>query len=103
MPSVVPAGAPRSASVTYHRISSATIARNVIHGFDLSSPAVSTSPVKTRLRAGYQQPIQPHVIKDWMSSHPRIMLPLLVFLLGAVTYTVFVSNLFINNNFPIVI
>ncbi|KAF8803621.1 hypothetical protein BYT27DRAFT_7171768 [Phlegmacium glaucopus] len=89
MPSTAPAGAPRSATVAYQRIYSATIARNVIHGFDLSSLSSSASPVKTRLRAGYQRPIQVHVIRDWMSSHPKIMLPLLVFLFGTVTYTIF--------------
>jgi hypothetical protein len=98
MPSTVPAGTPRSATITYKHISSTTIARNVIHGFDLSPPSSSTSPVKTRLRAGYQQPIHPHVIRDWMSGHPKIMLPLLVFLLGTITYTVSVLKLFISYN-----
>ena len=88
MPSTVPAGTSRSATVTYQRIYSTTIARNVIHGFDLSSPSSSVSPIKTRLRAGYQQPTQVHVIRDWMSSHPKTMLPLLLFLLGTITYTV---------------
>ena len=88
MPSTVPAGTPRSAAITYQRISSTTIARNVIHGFDLFPPSSSTPPVKTRLRAGYQQAIRPHAIRDWMSGHPRIMLPLLVFILGSITYTV---------------
>ena len=96
MPSTVPTGTPRSATITYQRISSTTIARNVIHGFDFSPPSSSTSPVKTRLRVGYQQAIHPHAIRDWMSGHPRIMLPLLVFLLGSITYTVSVFILFIS-------
>ena len=98
MPSTVAAGAPRSATVTYQRIYSATIARNVIHGLDLFSPSSSTSLVKTRLRAGYQRPIQVHVIRDWMSNHPKIMLPLLLFFFGTVTYTVSMSILFIIYN-----
>ena len=94
MPSAVPAGTLRSATITYQRISSTTIARNVIHGFDLSPPSSSTSPVKTRLRAGYQQAMHPHAIREWMSGHPRIMLPLLVFLLGSITYTVCVYTIY---------
>ena len=99
MPSTAPAGVLRSATVTYQRISSTTIARNVINGFDLSSASSSTSPIKTRLRAGYQQPAHPHVIRDWMLNHPKTMLPLLVFLLGTITYTVSVSVFYASYNF----
>lgn len=63
-----------------------------MHGFNVPSAFAGGPHVdnerKTRLRMGYQQPIQAHVIRDWMSSHPKIMLPLLVFLLGTLTYTV---------------
>ncbi|KAF8163083.1 RNA12 protein-domain-containing protein [Crassisporium funariophilum] len=87
-PTPVPAGTLRSSTVTFRHIPAATIARNVIHGLDFPS-GTSSAPGKTRLRAAYQQPIQAHAIRDWMSSHPKIMLPLLVFLLGTLTYTIF--------------
>ncbi|KAK2467090.1 hypothetical protein APHAL10511_001348 [Amanita phalloides] len=82
-----PAGVPRAAVVVYERLKSAVIARNVIHGFEncFDSPATS----KTCFRMEYQKPIQAHVIRSWLSGHPRIVIPLAVLLLGALTYTVF--------------
>ncbi|KAF8078176.1 RNA12 protein-domain-containing protein [Lyophyllum atratum] len=92
-PGPVPAGTPRFSILTFSRIRSATIARNVVHGFKVQ-PAICDGPhtdnaSKTRLRTTYQRPVQAHAIRDWMSNHPKIMLPLLVFLLGTLTYTIF--------------
>ena len=53
----------------------------------LDFPADSGTGV-TRIRATYQQPIQAHAIRDYISSHPRIFLPIFIFLLGSLTYTV---------------
>ncbi|RDB21358.1 Mitochondrial escape protein 2 [Hypsizygus marmoreus] len=93
LPAPVPAGTLRFSTVIYKRIHSATIARNVLHGFNVPSsvgggPHISNE-TKTRLRTAYQRPVQAHAIRDWMSGHPKIMLPLLVFLLGTLTYTIF--------------
>jgi len=46
---------------------------------------------KVSLRTIYQPPLEVHVIRDWVSGHPRIVLPVLVFLLGTLTYTVAAS------------
>ncbi|KAG6910918.1 hypothetical protein DXG01_006601 [Tephrocybe rancida] len=86
LPAPVPTGTLRSSTITFSRLHSATIARNVLHGLDHS---LLNSTGQTRLRTSYQRPVQAHAIRDWMSSHPKIMLPLIVFLLGTVTYTVF--------------
>ena len=43
---------------------------------------------RTRIRAQYQQPLQVHAFRNWISSHPKITLPVIVFLLGTLTYTV---------------
>ena len=83
-PTPVPASNFRSSVVTFQRIRSATIARNVIHGIDL----VAGDKSVTCLRTIYQQPIEVHAIRDWISGHPRIVLPVIVFLLGTLTYTV---------------
>lgn len=83
----VAAGIPRSTSVIFQQTHSATIVRNVIHGLEFPLESSST-PAKTRLRTQYQQPLQAHAIRNWMSSHPKIMLPIIVFLLGTLTYTV---------------
>ncbi len=37
----------------------------------------------------YEDPIQGHAVRDWLSSHPRIVLPVLLTLLGTLTYTIF--------------
>ncbi|GJJ12482.1 hypothetical protein Clacol_006724 [Clathrus columnatus] len=86
-PVPVPAGMLRSSHVTFQRISSATVAHNCIHGISIPSP--SNPQVSTRLNTSYERPIKAHVIRDWLTSHPRIVFPVLVFLIGSLTYTVF--------------
>jgi hypothetical protein len=80
-----PSGGLRSSVITFDRIRSATIARNVLNDFYTPSPNPSAL---TRLRTAYQRPVQPHVIRDWISSHPKISLPIIIFLIGTLTYTV---------------
>ncbi|KAJ8593905.1 hypothetical protein M405DRAFT_930530 [Rhizopogon salebrosus TDB-379] len=84
VPTPVPAGTLRSSDVLFHRVRSATIARNTIHGYTFFN-----NGAKTRLRTVYQRPIQAHAIRGWLTSHPRIVLPILFFLLGTLTYTIF--------------
>lgn len=70
--------------VYFSSIKSATVARNVVYGL-----AVPTSKGETtRLRISYAYPIDGHVIRDWITNHPKIFLPILFFLLGTLTYTV---------------
>ncbi|KAG2149305.1 RNA12 protein-domain-containing protein [Suillus clintonianus] len=83
-PTPVPAGTLRSSDIMFHRVRSATIARNTVHGYTFSDGGGTT-----RLRTVYQHPIQAHAIRDWLTSHPRIVLPILFFLLGTLTYTIF--------------
>ncbi|EFI28416.1 exonuclease [Coprinopsis cinerea okayama7 len=85
LPTSVPAGTPRSALITYSHVRSAVIARNVLYGLDTEAQDTKT----TTLRTGYQKPIQAHAVRDWMSKHPKIILPIIVFLLGSLTYTIF--------------
>ncbi|KAF8556910.1 hypothetical protein OG21DRAFT_506541 [Imleria badia] len=83
-PKPASAGTLRSADVYFVRVRSAAIARNAIHGYQFPN---STQP--TRLQILYQRPIQAHAIRGWLTSHPRIVLPILFFLLGTLTYTIF--------------
>jgi hypothetical protein len=55
------------------------VARNVVHGLYID---------KTRLRTSFVPPVQAHIIRDWVAKHPRIVIPVIVFLLGTLTYTV---------------
>jgi hypothetical protein len=42
----------------------------------------------SRLRLYYERPLKAHAIRDWLSSHPRLVLPALAFLIGTLSYTV---------------
>jgi hypothetical protein len=42
----------------------------------------------TKLKTGYAQLIRAHVVRDWITGHPKIVLPIAVFLLGSLTYAV---------------
>lgn len=72
-------GTLRFITLTFARPRSAAIARNVMHGLVVD---------ETTIRLNYQKPVRVHAVRDWFSSHPKITLPLLVFLLGSLTYTV---------------
>lgn len=82
------AGGLRFSTVTFNRLRSAAIAHNSVHGLAVQPP---TSSAKTILRTTYQAPVQAHVVRDYITSHPRIFLPVLFFLLGTLTYTVSAS------------
>ena len=51
----------------------------------------ATQPVipRTRLRLFYERPIKAHAIRTWLSTHPRIVIPLAAFLIGTLSYTFF--------------
>ncbi|KAK7693180.1 hypothetical protein QCA50_002746 [Cerrena zonata] len=85
-PSPVPAGTLRSSTVLFRNIRGAVRARNTLHGLMISSP---NSTTKTRLKTSYQAPVQAHAIRNYITSHPRIFLPVLFFILGTFTYTIF--------------
>ncbi|KAJ6606606.1 RNA12 protein-domain-containing protein [Mycena vulgaris] len=85
-PAPVPAGSLRFATVTFRHLRAATIARNAIHGLEVS-PVGAASP--TRLHITYTFPLNAHKVRDWMANHPKIVLPIAIFLLGTLTYTIF--------------
>lgn len=113
MPLPAPAGTLRSSTVTFRHLPAATIARNAIHGLDFeagSGPSYvirlllkstrnliklcfrGNAPPRTRIRTAYQPPVQAHAIRDWLEKHPKIVFPIVVFLLGTFTYTVRSTN-----------
>jgi hypothetical protein len=69
----------RASTVTFSDLRSSIVARNVVHGLYID---------KTCLRTSFVPPVQGHVIRDWVAKHPRIVIPVIVFLLGTLTYTV---------------
>lgn len=77
-------GSLRSSIVTFKKVRSAATARNCIHGL-----VVPTGNGNTRLHVGFERPIKAHAVRDWISGHPRLVLPVLFFLIGTITYTIF--------------
>ncbi|GAA6009179.1 hypothetical protein JCM11491_005783 [Sporobolomyces phaffii] len=97
---------PKSASIIYTSLRSATSARNCLHSSLIPAPVLSTlssssapasPPPPTRLRILYKPKRHFSYVRDWVASHPKIVLPLVVALLGTVSYAVFdpVRELFV--------
>lgn len=82
-PGPTPAGLLRSSLVTFKRVRAAAAAHNCLHGLSISTPTSSGN--LTKLFTVYETPIKAHVIRDWISKHPRIVVPVIIFLLGSKT------------------
>ncbi|THH05738.1 hypothetical protein EW145_g4580 [Phellinidium pouzarii] len=83
-PAPGPAGTLRSSVVIFRKARAAAIARNCVHGIVIPS-AGST----TRLHTMYERPLKAHAVRDWLTGHPKIVIPILVFFIGSITYTIF--------------
>ena len=57
-----------------------------MHGFILQEPGSKNS---TKLRLSYEQRVKPHHVWNWLTSHPRIIIPIVAALLAAFTVAVF--------------
>lgn len=86
-PTPAPAGALRFSNVSFDRVRYAVRAQNCLHGLVLPGNGANT-----RLSIVYERTLKGHVIRDWLSSHPRIVLPMLAFFLGTLTYTVYIYH-----------
>ncbi|CAO1614763.1 unnamed protein product [Jaminaea pallidilutea] len=72
---------PGEALVLFSRMRSATSARNCAHGLTL--------PDGTKLTINYSGGQKGKQVWDWLTNHPRLVLPAIAFLLGGFTYAVF--------------
>ncbi|KAK7048069.1 mitochondrial escape protein 2 [Favolaschia claudopus] len=81
-------GTRRSANVVFFSARSAAIAHNTLHGLEEWAPGAA-SP--TKLHVTYVHPLDGHKIRDWITRHPRIVFPIVIFILGSVSYTIFDS------------
>ncbi len=72
---------PSEAFVTFSRIRGATSARNCAHGYELPNGARFIITFRSKLRSKQAW--------DWISNHPRIVFPLVAFLIGGISYIVF--------------
>ncbi|KAI1471413.1 RNA12 protein-domain-containing protein [Daldinia caldariorum] len=79
---------PKYAYVDFAFVRDAIMARNCLHGFVVPEE-LGGGKLGTRLRMSYEQRAQPHRIWDWISNHPRIVIPVLVALLTGLTVIIF--------------
>ncbi|KAK6955390.1 mitochondrial escape protein 2 [Daldinia eschscholtzii] len=79
---------PKYAYVDFAFVRDAIMARNCLHGFVVPED-LGGGKSGTRLRMSYEQRVQPHRIWDWISNHPRIVIPVLVALLTGLTVIIF--------------
>lgn len=79
---------PRYAEIAYESIRSAAAARNCLHAAKLVSTNGATTPTFLRILFVPRTPAS-HYARDWITSHPRIMLPLFVVVFGTLASFVF--------------
>ncbi|KAF8208542.1 exonuclease [Mycena galopus ATCC 62051] len=85
-PFPAPPGSLRSASVVFNHVRSAAIARNAVYGLEVYATRAKTP---TRLLITYAHPLDGHKIRDFIERHPRLVFPILLFLLGSLAITIF--------------
>ncbi|KAI2625279.1 RNA12 protein-domain-containing protein [Hypomontagnella submonticulosa] len=79
---------PKFAYVDFASVRDAIMARNCLHGFVVSEE-LGGGTAGTKLRMSYEQRAKPHRFWEWISSHPRIVIPILVALLTGLTVVIF--------------
>jgi hypothetical protein len=79
---------PRYAVLEFTRLKYAVLARNCMHGFKVSEQN-GGGKCGTVLKLKYQRRIKLFMIKDWIISHPRIVIPAIAALIAALTAVVF--------------
>lgn len=79
---------PKYATVTFRLPRYAIMARNCMHGFILVEEA-GGGKTGTLLKITYEQIVKAHYIREWVTNHPRLMIPLLAALAGAIAVAIF--------------
>ncbi|KAJ3950513.1 mitochondrial escape protein 2 [Colletotrichum fioriniae] len=79
---------PKYAYIDFARVRDAIMARNCLHGF-LVDEGLGGGKIGTRLRLSYEQKVKPHNIWNWLTSHPRVVIPVVAALLAAITVAIF--------------
>lgn len=79
---------PKYATVDYTRIRNAVMAKNCMHGFKIP-PEAGGGQSGTLLKISFQQKAKSHWIRDWLFSHPRIVIPAVAALVAAITVAIF--------------
>lgn len=79
---------PKFAILDFAFTRDAIMARNCMHGL-IVPENLGGGKAGTKLRLSYEQKVRAHHIWDWISSHTRIVIPIVAALLAAVTVVIF--------------
>jgi hypothetical protein len=79
---------PKFAHIDFTTMGKAIMAKNCMHGY-LVSQAEGGGAKGTILRLKYEQKIKPRWIRDWLFSHPRVVIPILAAIIAGITVAVF--------------
>ncbi|KAL6855237.1 mitochondrial escape protein 2 [Amphichorda felina] len=79
---------PRYAYLRFPLIRDAIMARNCMHGFVVSK-ALGGGKNGTQLRMSYEKLVKPHSIWNWLTSHPRIVVPVIAALIAGISVIIF--------------
>jgi hypothetical protein len=79
---------PRFGFVDFTSTRRAIMAKNCLHGY-IVSEAEGGGKTGTMLRLSYEMKVKAHWIREWIFSHPRIVIPALIAIASAITIAVF--------------
>lgn len=79
---------PKYALIDYTRVRYAVMAKNCMHGFKVL-PETGGGQSAAFLKISFEQKAKAHWIRDWLFSHPRIVIPAIAALVAAVTVAIF--------------
>ncbi|KAI9671223.1 MAG: mitochondrial escape protein 2 [Caeruleum heppii] len=79
---------PKFAYLDFAKLRHAIMAKNCMHGFRLLEEE-GGGKMGTELRLSYQRKAKAHWIRDWLFSHPRLVIPILAAIIATVTVAIF--------------
>ncbi|KAG6040040.1 hypothetical protein E4U41_001558 [Claviceps citrina] len=79
---------PRYAQIGFPRLSDAIMARNCMHGFVVDE-AMGGGKTGTLVRLSYVKREKAHSVWNWVTNHPRIVIPILAALAAAASVMIF--------------
>ncbi|KAF2128791.1 hypothetical protein P153DRAFT_385993 [Dothidotthia symphoricarpi CBS 119687] len=79
---------PKFAYLDFAGLPNATMAKNCMHGYVLTE-ALGGGKKGTVVRLKYEAKIKPRWFKDWLFSHPRIVIPVLAAIVATITVAIF--------------
>lgn len=79
---------PKFAILDFAKIRHSIMAKNCLHGLKVTEE-MGGGKAGTNLRLSFEAKMQAHHIREWITSHPRVVIPIIAALLATVTVAVF--------------